>query len=42
VGLGIYSLRYLLPGEPLSIDSPNLHSRHDWLVAHATFSAMAL
>lgn len=42
VGLGLYSLRYLLPGAPLAIPIPNFRVRHDWLVAHATFSSIAL
>lgn len=42
MGLALYSLRYLLPNEPFAIDIPNFRLRHDWLVAHATFSSMAL
>jgi hypothetical protein len=37
VGLGLYSLRYLLPEAPFAIDLPNFTVRQNWLVAHATF-----
>ena len=42
VGLGVVSLRYVLPSVPFPADLPNLRTRHDWLVAHATFSSIAL
>jgi hypothetical protein len=41
-GVGLYSLRYLLPGMPLAIDIPNFRVRQHWLIAHATFSSIAL
>jgi hypothetical protein len=42
VGLGLVSLRYLLRSVPFPADLPNFRVRHDWLVAHATFSSIAL
>lgn len=42
VGLGLFSLRYLLPNVPFPVDLPNFHTRHDWLIAHAGFSSVAL
>jgi hypothetical protein len=38
VGLGLVSLRYLLPSVP-PVDLPNFRIRHDWLVAHASLSS---
>lgn len=42
VGLGLFSLRYLLPRAPFSIDIPNFYLRRNWLAAHAAFSSVAL
>ena len=42
VGTGLGALRYALPRVPFPSPLPNFVARHDWLVAHAVFSALAL
>jgi hypothetical protein len=42
VGLGLVSLRYLLPRGLFPVDLPNFRVRHEWLMAHASFSSIAL
>jgi uncharacterized membrane protein len=40
--VGLVSLRYALPQVPFPADLPNFQQRHQWLVAHAVFSSIAL
>ena len=42
VGTGLGALRYALPRVPFATPLPNFVARHEWLVAHAVFSALAL
>ena len=39
---GVVSLRYALPRIPFPTPLPNFVTRHGWLIAHATFSSLAL
>jgi uncharacterized membrane protein len=40
--LGLVSLRYALPRVPFPTPLPNFMARHNWVIAHATFSSLAL
>jgi uncharacterized membrane protein len=42
VGTGLIALRYGLPRVPFPTPLPNYFARHNWLVLHASFSAIAL
>lgn len=42
LGTGLVALRYALPRVPFPSPLPNYYTRHDWLIAHASFSAIAL
>jgi uncharacterized membrane protein len=40
--VGLVSLRYALPTVPFPAGLPNFQLRHKWLIAHASFSSIAL
>ena len=40
--VGVVSLRYALPVVPFPSSLPNFRTRHDWLIAHAVCSSVAL
>jgi uncharacterized membrane protein YozB (DUF420 family) len=42
LGTGVVALRYGLPEVPFPAPLPNFTVRHNWLIAHAVFSAIAL
>ena len=42
LGTGVVGLRYVLPHVPFPTPLPNFYVRHDWLVAHAVFSSIAV
>lgn len=42
VTTGLEALRYALPHVPFPAPLPNFVVRHDWLIAHAVFSSVAL
>jgi hypothetical protein len=42
IGTGLQALRYALPNVPFPAPLPNFSVRHNWLIAHALFSAIAL
>ncbi len=42
VTTGLEALRYALPHVPFPAPLPNFVVRHDWLIAHALFSSIAL
>lgn len=42
LGVGLFSLRYALPGLPLAPELANVQLKREWLVLHAVSAALAL